>query len=196
MGFVVPLVDLHSDDALLVVDCQNDFFPGGTLAVPAGDEILPVVNRLMAACDAAGGTVVLTRDWHPAGHCSFEAEGGTWPEHCVHGTAGADFHPGLRPPPVAMIVHKATTRDREAYSGFDGTDLAARLRQCGVRRLVVAGLALDYCVKATVVGGIEAGFEAVLVLDGTRAVNANPGDGAAAIEAMRTAGAQVIERGA
>ena len=95
-----------------------------------------------------------------------------------------------------MIVHKATLRDRDTYSAFDGTGLAAHLRQRGVRRLIVAGLALDYCVKATVVGGIEAGFEAVLVLDGTRAVNANPGDGAAAIEAMRTAGAQVIERGA
>ena len=189
-------LDLHSDDALLVVDCQNDFFPGGALAVPAGDVILPEINQLMAACDAAGGVVVLTRDWHPADHCSFQTEGGPWPAHCVRGTAGADFHPELQPPPVAMIVHKATSRDRDAYSGFDGTELAAQLRQRGVRRLVVVGLTLDYCVKATLLDGLEAGFEAVLVLDGTRAVNLEPGDGDAAVDAMRTAGAQIAERGA
>jgi len=187
---------LHSDDALLVVDCQNDFFPGGALAVPAGDEILPAVNRLMAACGTAGGTVVLTRDWHPADHCSFEAEGGTWPAHCVRGTAGADLHAGLQPPPVAMIVHKATSSDRDTYSAFDGTDLAAHLRQRGIRRLVVVGLALDYCVKATLLDGLEAGFEAVLALDGTRAVNVNRGDGDAAVDAMRKAGARVVERSA
>ncbi len=187
---------LHSDDALLVVDCQNDFFPGGALAVPAGDEILPVVNRLMAACHAAGGTVVLTRDWHPADHCSFQPRGGAWPAHCVRGTAGADLHAGLQPPSVAMIVHKATSSDRDTYSAFDGTDLAANLRRRGVRRLVVVGLALEYCVKATLLDGLKAGFEAVLALDGTRAVNLNPNDSDAAVDEIRTAGAHIVEQGA
>jgi nicotinamidase/pyrazinamidase len=168
--------------ALIVVDVQNDFCPGGALAVAKGDEVVPILNRLAPHF----GTVVATQDWHPANHRSFAAQGGPWPPHCVAGTPGADFHPALDQSAIDLTVKKATTPEQEAYSGFDGTDLAAQLRQRGVRRVFVGGLALDYCVDATALDARKAGFETTVILDATRAVF--PEQSAAKEEGWRAAG--------
>lgn len=180
---------LRAGDALVVVDVQVDFLPGGSLAVPRGDEVVPVLNRWLAAAAARGLPVFATRDWHPPEHCSFRARGGPWPPHCVAGSAGAAFAPGLRLPPGATVVSKATTPDRDAYSGFEGTDLDARLRAAGARRLLVGGLATDYCVVETIRDARRLGYEVLLLADAVRAVEVRPGDGARALEALRRAGA-------
>ena len=173
-------------DALVLVDVQNDFCPGGALPVPDGDRVVPVLNKLLRQ---GGMLAVATRDWHPPDHCSFAAQGGPWPAHCVAGTPGADFHPDLDLARIEHIVtNKATTRDEEAYSGFQGTDLATFLRGRGIRRLVVGGLATDYCVKATALDGRTEGFEVFLLTDAIRGVNVQPGDGDRAIAEMRAAG--------
>lgn len=174
------------DDALIVVDVQNDFCPGGALAVAEGDQVIPVLNRLMPRF----GTVVATEDWHPADHCSFVAQGGEWPPHCVAGTRGAFLHLALEREPIDIVIRKATTAEREAYSGFDGTDLAERLRERGVRRVFVGGLALDYCVDATARDAARAGFETYVVRDATRAVF--PENSAAAEAGWREAGIETV----
>lgn len=156
----------HARDALIIVDLQNDFCPGGALAVGEGDAVVPVINDLARQF----GTVAATQDWHPRDHRSFTEQGGTWPVHCVAGTAGAELHPALDRTPIDLYIRKATTPDAEAYSGFDGTDLAEQLRQRGVERVYVAGLALDYCVDATALDARKAGFETYVVSDATRAV--------------------------
>jgi nicotinamidase/pyrazinamidase len=184
---------LTSDDALIVVDPQVDFFPGGALPVPDGDAILPVVNEAMDRFRNRGLPVFISRDWHPADHCSFQAQGGPWPSHCVRGTSGAELHPGLEPPALFTMVHKATESGREAYSDFDGTGLAEHLRDRGVRRMYLAGLALDYCVKATCLDGIDAGFEMILLIDATRAVNVDPEDGDRAMEQMTVVGVRAMQ---
>ena len=131
---------LQPGDALLIVDVQNDFLPGGSLAVPRGDEVVPALNRAIDAFKARGLPVYATRDWHPERHCSFREQGGPWPPHCIAHTRGAEFAAALRLPPAAAVISKATSADRDAYSGFEGTDLDARLRAAGVRRLFVGGL--------------------------------------------------------
>ncbi len=181
---------LRTGDALVVVDVQVDFLPGGSLAVPRGDEVVPVLNRWLAAAASRGLPVYATRDWHPPGHCSFRARGGPWPPHCVAGSAGAAFAPGLLLPGGADVVSKATDPDRDAYSGFQGTDLDARLRAAGARRLLVGGLATDYCVLETVRDARRLGYEVLLLADAVRAVEVRPGDGARALEEMRRAGAR------
>ena len=179
-------------DALVIVDVQNDFLPGGALAVPHGDEVVPVLNRWIERFTARGLPVVATRDWHPPDHCSFRERGGPWPVHCVAGTEGAAFAPALRLPADALVISKATEPDREAYSGFEGTDLAERLRGLGVRRLFVGGLATDYCVLSTVRDARREGFDVVLLEDAVRAVDVQPGDGARALEEMRRLGAELV----
>ncbi len=179
-------------DALVIVDVQNDFLPGGALAVPHGDEVVPVLNRWIERFTARGLPVIATRDWHPPDHCSFQARGGPWPPHCVAGTEGAAFAPGLRLPPDALVISKATEPDREAYSGFEGTALAERLRALGARRLFVGGLATDYCVLSTVRDARREGFEVVLIEDGVRAVDVRPGDGERALEEMRRLGTALV----
>ena len=179
-------IQVGEGDALIVVDVQNDFCPGGALAVAEGDEVVPVLNRLMPRF----GTVVATQDWHPADHRSFAARGGEWPEHCVAESAGAALHPALDQGPIDLFVRKATTSEAEAYSGFDGTDLAERLRGRGVRRVFVGGLALDYCVDATARDAARAGFETYVVRDATRAVF--PEQSAAKEDAWRAAGVQTV----
>ncbi|MDE0330971.1 MAG: nicotinamidase [Nitrospinae bacterium] len=174
-----------AQDGLIVVDLQVDFCPGGALAVSEGDKIVSPVNRLL---EISGWTKVATRDWHPADHTSFQAQGGIWPVHCVADTRGAAFHPQMKSGNVEMVVSKATTRDAEAYSGFDGTALADDLRASGIERLFVCGLATDYCVKATALDARREGFEVVVVEDAIRAVNVEPKDGETAIEEMRAAG--------
>lgn len=182
-----------SGDALLIVDVQNDFLPGGSLAVPRGDEVVAPLNGWIARFAAAGLPVFATRDWHPPDHCSFQAQGGPWPPHCVAGTAGAEFAPALRLPAGAVGIAKATRAEADAYSGFAGTDLAARLREAGVGRLFVGGLATDYCVVNTVIDALAAGFAVVLLAAAIRAVDVAPGDGERAIAAMAAAGAAVRE---
>ena len=177
-------------DALLIVDVQNDFLPGGSLAVPRGDEVVPALNRYLRAF--YGLPVYATRDWHPERHCSFRAQGGLWPPHCVAGTLGAEFAAALQLPPSAVIVSKATTAEQDAYSGFQGTDLDARLRAANVRRLFVGGLATDYCVLGTVRDALRFGYEVLLLIDAIRAVDVQPGDGLRAEAEMLSLGAQRI----
>jgi nicotinamidase/pyrazinamidase len=179
-------------DALLAVDVQNDFLPGGALGVQHGDEVVPVLNAWVRTFVAAGRPVYISRDWHPADHCSFAARGGPWPPHCVAGTRGADFSPAFVLPPAHVVVSKAADRDRDAYSAFDGTALAERLRTAGVRRLFVGGLATDYCVRATALDARTAGLDVVVLLDAIRGVDVTPGDSERAIEAMRAAGASFV----
>ena len=176
-------------DALVVVDMQNDFVTG-TLAVSGGAEIIEPLNRAIALFAARGLPVFATRDWHPPDHCSFAAQGGPWPEHCVAGTPGADYVPGLRLPPDAIPVLKATRPEAEAYSTFAGTSLANELRRRGVRRLFVGGLATDYCVLNTVRDAIPEGFDIVVLGDAVRAVNVHDDDGARAEDEMRRLGAR------
>jgi nicotinamidase/pyrazinamidase len=184
------MLELRDGDALIVVDVQNDFLPGGSLAVPHGGEVVPILNRYIAEFHARRLPVVATRDWHPANHISFKARGGPWPPHCVPGTRGAEFAPGLRLPADAPIVSKAATPDDDSYSGFQGTDLAARLKRQNITRLFIGGLATDYCVLVTVKDAISNGFEVVLLQDAIRAVNVAPDDGAKAEAEMRRLGAQ------
>lgn len=178
-------------DALLVVDVQNDFLPGGALAVAHGDEVVAPLSGVMSAFERAGRPVYASRDWHPANHCSFKARGGPWPPHCVAGTRGAEFAAALALPASAAVVSKASTPDADAYSAFGGTDLAAQLRRKGVRRVIVGGLATDYCVLNTVLDARAAGFEVVVLTDAVRAVDVQPGDGARALDTMRKAGARL-----
>lgn len=183
---------LQHGDALVIVDMQNDFVTG-TLAVPSGAEIVGPLNLAIDAFAARGLPVVATRDWHPPDHCSFQAQGGPWPPHCVAGTAGSDYVPGLRLPGAAIHVLKASTAHADAYSGFQGTDLASDLHGRGIRRLIVGGLATDYCVLNTVRDGIDLGFEVVVLSDAVRAVNVKPGDGAKAETEMQHHGAQLAK---
>jgi nicotinamidase/pyrazinamidase len=181
-------IALRPGDVLLVVDVQHDFLPGGALGVVDGDRVIGPVNRAIERF--AGRPVLLTRDWHPPGHCSFRAQGGPWPPHCVAGSRGAEFSDELKIPPGTGVVSKATQVDRDAYSAFAGTDLDLRLRALNAKRLFIAGLATDYCVVNTVVDAVAAGFEPVVLLDGIAAVDVRPGDGERAIERMRELGAR------
>ncbi len=186
---------LNPGDALIVVDVQNDFLPGGSLAVPGGDEVVPELNHYIAAFQAKRLPIFATRDWHPPNHCSFKAYGGPWPPHCVAGSTGAAFAPGLElPASIAVITLKGTEPDRDAYSGFERTDLDARLRAVGVHRLFVGGLATDYCVINTVKDGLALGYAVFLLQDAIRAVNVQPDDGRKAEDEMIRLGAVAIRR--
>ncbi len=189
-----PPVAVGPGDALVVVDVQRDFLPGGALAVPEGDAVIAPLNRCLAEWQARGLPIFLTRDWHPPDHCSFRAQGGPWPPHCVAGTEGAAFDPRLVVPASAAVVSKATTPERDAYSGFDGTDLEARLRAAGVRRLFIGGLATDYCVLATVRDARARGFAVVVLRDAIRPVEVHPGDGRRAEEEMARLGATLVRQ--
>ncbi len=184
---------LRKGDALIAVDVQRDFLPDGSLAVPDGHEVVPVLNDYISLFRQEGLPVVATRDWHPRDHCSFDAQGGTWPPHCVQDSDGAAFADDLELPEDVIVISKGTSKDSDAYSGFDGTDLEAYLRQRGVERLFIGGLATDYCVLATVTDGLGAGFDVVLLRDAVRAVGVQSTDEAEALAAMRDAGAQSIE---
>ncbi|MDQ6771378.1 MAG: nicotinamidase [Candidatus Dormibacteraeota bacterium] len=176
-----------SADALLIVDPQVDFCPGGALAVPGGDRIFGAVQRAGTLIPR----VVASRDWHPSDHVSFAARGGPWPPHCVQDTPGAAFHPDLDTAPLRRVFSKGTDPDREAYSAFDATDLAGWLRAEGVKRLYVAGLATDYCVLASTLDARGHGFEVVVLEDAIGAVEVQAGDGERALHRMREAGATV-----
>jgi nicotinamidase/pyrazinamidase len=189
-------VILRPGDGLIVVDVQNDFLPGGSLAVAGGDEVVAPLNAYIAAFVRAGLPIFATRDWHPPDHCSFRTRGGPWPPHCVVGSEGARFAPGLALPPSAVVVSKDTLPEQDTYSGFQGGDLDARLREAGVRRVFVGGLATDYCVFHTVKDALERGYAAVLLTDAIRAVDVRPDDGRRAEEEMLRLGAVPIRRDA
>jgi nicotinamidase/pyrazinamidase len=182
-------VALGPGDALVIVDVQRDFLPGGALPVPDGGAVVPAINEYVRRFVQHGLPVYATRDWHPAGHCSFRSSGGNWPPHCIANTPGAGFAPDLVLPADATVISKAIDVRQDAYSGFAGTDLDERLRRAGTRRLFVAGLATDYCVLHTVRDALALGYSTVLLLDAVRAVNARPGDGDAAIAQMLGLGA-------
>lgn len=184
---------LGPTDALLLVHLQLDFLPGGALPVNEGDAVVPVLNHWIARCREAGAGVIATRDWHPPDHCSFQPQGGPWPVHCVAGTAGAAFTPALELPAGAPVFSQATMAAAEAYSGFEGTGLADHLRQAGIVRLLVGGLATEYCVLNTVKDALKLGFAVVLLRDGIRPVDVHAGDGERAIASMAEAGALVLE---
>jgi nicotinamidase/pyrazinamidase len=188
--------------ALIVVDVQNDFAdPAGGLSVAAGDAIVPTVNAEIASASAEGAFVVYTQDWHPPSTPHFAKDGGIWPVHCVAGSWGAELHPDL--------VEVAGGRVRKGINGEDGysgftmrdaqtgetipTDLADLLRARDIERVVVCGLATDYCVKATAIDAAALGFETSLLSNAVRAVDLNPGDGDRAIAAMRDAGVAVAD---
>ena len=177
--------------ALIVVDVQNDFCPGGALAVERGDEVVGPLNRLIAEFLRRGEPVYKSRDWHPARTKHFSAYGGTWPVHCVQGTRGAEFHEGLLDDPRVRVVSKGLG-DEDNYSAFDGTALAEELRRAGVREVWVGGLATDYCVKQTVLDALREGFRVRALREAMRAVNLQPGDDQRALEEMRAAGAEVV----
>jgi nicotinamidase/pyrazinamidase len=176
-------------EALIVVDVQNDFCPGGALAVEEGDQIVEHLNRMSGEHDL----VVATRDWHPPDHGSFQRHGGPWPEHCVQGTEGAELHPELERDAIHHIVDKGQDPHTEGYSGFEGTGLEDLLRERGVERVHVAGLALDYCVKHTALDARRHGFDVVVHRGATRAVNAQPGDDERAVAELREAGVEVLD---
>lgn len=167
---------MQDGDALIVVDVQPDFCPGGKLGIDDGDSVIPVLNDWIAAARAEGIPVYASRDWHPAHHVSFEESGGPWPEHCVQDTPGARFHPDLELPEDAVKVSKGTRLDKDQYSAFDDTGLAGHLKEKGVRRLWIGGLAEDVCVRATVLDACKAGFETRLIPDATRPVTTEGGE--------------------
>ena len=175
-------------DALLVVDLQNDFLPGGALGIVGGDSIVQPIDRLLGAWRAHGLPVFLSRDWHPAGHCSFAAQGGPWPVHCVAGTRGAEFSTEFSIDPGDVVISKAIRADRDAYSALDGTPLRETLRARGIRRLFICGLATDYCVLATGRDARAAGLEVAILADAVRAVNVEPGDDERALAELVAAG--------
>jgi nicotinamidase/pyrazinamidase len=178
--------------ALIVVDVQNDFCPGGALAVTHGDEVVAPLNRLMEEFLARGEPVFKSRDWHPPTTKHFAAYGGTWPVHCVQETNGAEFHPDLLDDIHIRVVSKGLG-DTDCYSAFDETDLALQLERLGVEEVWVGGLATDYCVKSTVLDALQQGFKVKAIKDAMRAVDLQPGDGQRAIDEMRAAGAEIIE---
>lgn len=197
--------------ALILVDLQNDFLPGGALAVPGGDEVIPLANRLMDDF----GIIVATQDWHPADHGSFAANHPgkvvyesidlnglpqtLWPVHCVQGTPGADFAPGLETVRITRVFRKGTRAEIDSYSGLydnghrQSTGLAEWLREQGVTQVTVCGLATDYCVKFTALDALAEGFGVTLDLPASRGVDLSPGDVAAAVEEMRAKGVIIAE---
>jgi len=179
-----------NEDALIVVDVQRDFCPGGALATPEGDKVVPVLNGYIKKFLEAEALIVATRDWHPPNHISFKAYGGVWPPHCAQGTKGAEFHPDLALSKKAKIVSKATDPSKEAYSGFDGTRLGEELKDMGIKRLFVGGLATDYCVKNTVIDALKLGFETILLEDAVQGIDVKSGDSENAVKEMLRKGAK------
>jgi nicotinamidase/pyrazinamidase len=188
-------IHLERGDALLVIDMQNDFLPGGALGVAGGFETIAPINHLIALFQAQGLPVFASRDWHPANHCSFAAQGGPWPPHCVAESLGAEFAAELALPDDAVVISKADTPDVDAYSAFAGTELSSRLRALEVMRVTVCGLATDYCVLQTVSDALQEGFDTLIVPEAMRAVELKPGDGSRAMDRMVARGAVPVRLG-
>ena len=184
--------------ALVIVDVQNDFCPGGALAVAEGDRVVVPLNRYIARFADAGLAIFASRDWHPEKTTHFKDFGGLWPVHCVQGTHGAEFYRALALGSEATIVSKGMAADSDSYSAFDavnsdGIGLADLLKRSGATRIYVGGLATDYCVKQTVLDGRKLGFDMVLLKDAIRGVDLKLGDSARAVRQMLDAGAEVVE---
>lgn len=175
-------------DVLIVVDVQNDFCPGGALPVPDGDKVISPINRLLGY----PWLTVATKDWHPHNHCSFKEQGGPWPMHCIQDSNGADFHPHLDVSKIRLVVAKGYRVEKDAYSGFDGTDLAKLLHERGVKRVVVCGLATEYCVRATALDALKEGLEVIVVQDAIRGVEVTTGDCERAIEELKASGVRFV----
>ena len=185
-----------AEEALLVVDVQNDFCAGGSLGVPASPQIIDRLNEYIHQFADRGAPVIASRDWHPPVTRHFADHGGVWPVHCVQGTPGAEFHPDLRLPAETVIVSKGTNPEEDSYSAFearlpDGRPLGDYLRDAGIKRLYVGGLATDYCVRSSVLDALKAGFRATVLLDGSRGVDVQPGDSEKALAELVSAGADV-----
>lgn len=180
---------LIKTDALIIVDVQNDFCPGGKLAIEGGDQVVPMINDWISAAIESEAAIVASCDQHPEGHASFKEQGGPWPEHCVQGTDGADFHPDLQLPPETIVVEKGQETERDQHSAFDDTGLGVALQRKGVRRVYIAGLALDVCVRATAIDAVKNGFDTHLILDATRATSRDAGD--KAVNDMQEAGVHI-----
>ena len=188
---------MQGSDALIIIDVQNDFCPGGALPVADGDRVVPALNRYIEKFTREKLPIFATRDWHPEKTIHFKAHGGLWPPHCIQGSKGAEFRSDLALPADAVIVSAGMAPDEEGYSGFDGVDpagvgLAELLRRSNVARIFVGGLATDYCVKQTVLDGLKRGFAVTLLEDASRGVELTPGDSQHAIEEMVRAGANAI----
>ena len=182
--------------ALLIIDVQKDFCAGGALAVPHGDVVVPVLNRVIEQLHARDVPIFASRDWHPATTTHFASAGGPWPPHCVAGTDGAAFHNDLHLPPDTTILSKGQQPDEHGYSAFDGTTAEATslrdsLRQRNVTTVYVGGLATDYCVKQSVLDALEAGLQVVVLTDAIAGVELHPGDSASALAEMTAAGARL-----
>lgn len=184
-------VKLAACDVLILVDVQNDFLPGGSLPVPDGNEIIPVLNRYVALFHAHGLPIFATRDWHPSDHCSFLQQGGPWPPHCVAATPGAAFPASLELPSDIYIVSKASTPEKDAYSGFTDTELDALLRSCGARRVFIGGISAEYCVLNTVKDALRYHYAVYVLKDAIRAMHVSLNHGRA-LEEMRRLGATPI----
>jgi nicotinamidase/pyrazinamidase len=185
---------MQPKDALIIVDVQNDFCPGGSLAVRDGDAIVPILNHAIESFTAAGLPVFATRDWHLEKTTHFNTHGGPWPPHCIQGTPGGEFHPKLALNDRVIVVSKGMDAGADSYSGFQAVDAAGvalpeLLRRQGIERVFVGGLATDYCVKYTVLDALKHGFKVVLLLDGIRGVDLQPGDSRKALDEMIRAGA-------
>jgi|SRR3984885_8222663 nicotinamidase/pyrazinamidase len=186
-------IEAPNASALVLVDLQNDFCPGGALAVPQGDAVIPIVNRLASLF----GFVAATQDWHPPNHISFKKQGGDWPPHCIQGTFGAQLHPGLETSNIDMVAKKAFSPERDVFEGLEAVDtyavkLDAALRQREISTVYVAGLATDYCVRSTVLDALDKGYQVYAIVDAMRAVDVRPDDGARAVEEMEAHGAHLV----
>ncbi len=180
----------NTGDALLVVDVQRDFCPGGALAVEEGDRVVPVLNKWVREAQGRNAPTFFSRDWHPLGHPSFKERGGSWPPHCLQDTDGAAFHTDLDVPDGSVIVTKGVRFDKDQYSVFDETGLAEELKRRSIRRLWLGGLAQDVCVRYSALSAREAGFEVALIRNGTRPVS--PEGAKEALDEMEKAGVQFV----
>ncbi len=185
---------IAQNSALLVVDVQNDFCPGGALPVIEGDQVVPRLNVYIRLFQSLGRPILASRDWHPQQTIHFVTQGGPWPPHCLQGTPGAAFHPGLELPESAIVVSKGMRADEDAYSAFQAYDergllLAERLHTLDIEHVYIGGLTLDYCVKTSSLDALQGGFGVTVLIDATRAVNVRPHDGELAVEELVRAGA-------
>jgi nicotinamidase/pyrazinamidase len=188
-------MELSKADALIIVDVQNDFCPGGAMAVPAGAAVAKMLTTAAAAFASRGALVFATQDWHPAGHTSFRSQSGPWPDHCVQGTPGAEFHRDLHLPEGTIVVRKGASPNKDAYSGFVDSNLEERLNAASLTRLFIGGLATDGCVLNTVVDALGIGFETYVILDAIGELDNEPGDGLRALHLMQVSGAMTATTG-
>jgi nicotinamidase/pyrazinamidase len=186
------ILKIGGADALIIADIQMDFLPGGALSINDGDQVIPVLNDYIRIFHRAKAKIIASRDWHPLNHLSFRAQGGPWPPHCVQNHEGANFHPSLRLPKNTIVVSKATDAAKEAYSFFDGTDLAGILKSSGVTRVFVGGLATDYCVVNSVLDAVKLGLTTMVLVDAVRGINVTVGDVDKALVTMTKSGAKLV----